>query len=61
MNKDQVNGRVEQAKGSIKEVVGKVVGNSELEAEGKLDKATGKAQATLGDGKEKLADAIKKD
>ncbi len=60
MNKDQVNGRVEEAKGSIKETAGKVVGNEKLQAEGKLDKVTGKAQANIGDGKEKVADAIKK-
>jgi uncharacterized protein YjbJ (UPF0337 family) len=60
MNKDQVKGRVEQAKGSIKETTGKVVGNENLEAEGKLDKAAGKTQATYGDLKEDAKDAIKK-
>ncbi len=59
MNKDQVNGRVEQAKGSIKEAAGKVVGNPNLEAEGKVDKATGKAQATYGDVKEDVKDTVK--
>lgn len=60
MNKDQVNGRVEQAKGSVKEAAGKVVGNTKLEAEGKLDKATGKTQAAYGDLKQDVKDAIKK-
>ncbi len=60
MNKDQVKGRVEQAKGSIKEATGKVVGNENLEAEGKLDKAAGKTQATYGDLKEDVKDAVKK-
>jgi uncharacterized protein YjbJ (UPF0337 family) len=60
MNKDQVKGRVEQAKGSIKETTGKVVGNRELEGEGAVDKATGKAQATYGDVKEKVKDAVDK-
>jgi len=36
MNKDQVKGRIEEAKGKVKEVAGKVVGNKDLEQEGKI-------------------------
>ncbi len=57
MNKHQVEGRVDQAKGKVKEVAGKAVGNKSLEVEGKVDKAVGKTQATLGDAKEKVKDA----
>ena len=39
MNKDQVKGRVEEAKGSIKETTGKVVGNPNLQGQGTIDKA----------------------
>ena len=60
MNKDQVKGRVEQAKGAVKETTGKVVGNPELEAKGTVDKASGKVQATYGDAKEKVKGAIDK-
>lgn len=60
MNKDQVKGRVQQAKGSVKEATGKVVGNRSLEAEGKVDKTAGKGQAAYGDVKEKVRDAAKK-
>ena len=60
MNSDQIKGRVEQAKGSIKEATGKVVGNEKLQAEGKVDKVAGKTQATYGDVKEDLKDAVKK-
>ncbi len=60
MNKDQVKGRVEEAKGSVKETTGKVVGNPNLRNEGTLEKATGKAQATYGDAKKKVKDAIDK-
>ena len=60
MNKDQVKGRVEQAKGSVKETTGKVVGNPNLQGEGAIDKAAGKAQATYGDLKEKVKDAVDK-
>jgi uncharacterized protein YjbJ (UPF0337 family) len=60
MNKDQVKGRVEQAKGAVKETTGKLVGNKKLETEGQIDKATGKAQATYGDIKEEVKDAVKR-
>jgi uncharacterized protein YjbJ (UPF0337 family) len=60
MNKDQVKGRVEQAKGSVKETAGKAVGNTKLQSEGTVDKAVGKAQASYGDVKEKVKDAIDK-
>jgi uncharacterized protein YjbJ (UPF0337 family) len=59
MNKDQVKGRMEQAKGSVKEATGKVVRSKKLEAEGQIDKATGKTQATYGDVKEDVKDASK--
>ena len=59
MNKDQVAGRVEEAKGKVKEVAGKVTGSERLEAEGTADKAAGKVQSTYGDTKEKAKDAIK--
>ena len=59
MNKDQVKGRVEEAKGSVKEATGKVVGNRDLEAEGKIDKGVGKTQANYGDAKEKGKDIVK--
>ena len=60
MNNDQVKGRVEQVKDSVKEATGKVVGNKSLEAEGKVDKATGKVKATYGDLKEDVKDAVRK-
>jgi uncharacterized protein YjbJ (UPF0337 family) len=58
MNKNQVKGRFEEAKGKVKEVVGKVVGNEELENKGKVEKVGGKVQAAVGDLKEDVKDAI---
>jgi uncharacterized protein YjbJ (UPF0337 family) len=60
MNKDQVQGRVDQAKGAVKDAAGKAVGNDRLQAEGKLDKASGKIQSGVGDTKEKVKDAVDK-
>ena len=54
MNKDQVKGRVEQAKGSVKENAGKALGDRELQGEGKADKAAGKVQNAVGGLKDTL-------
>ncbi len=55
MDKDRIEGSAQQAKGKVKEVAGKVLGNSKLEAEGKADKAAGKIQNAVGG----LKDAIR--
>jgi len=49
MNKDQLKGRAESAKGKTKEVVGKATGNKDLENKGKIEHIKGKAQSTFGD------------
>ncbi len=54
MNKEQVKGRVEQAKGKAKEVTGHVVGNKDLERKGHIQKNSGKVGADLADLKEDL-------
>jgi len=56
MNKDRIAGAAKEAKGSVKETVGKVVGDSKLEAEGKADKVEGKIQNAIGG----LKDALKR-
>jgi len=58
MNKDQVNGRVKEAKGKVKEVTGRILGDKTMENKGKLQNATGKAQAAFGDVKEDIKDAL---
>ena len=60
MNKDQVEGRLDQVKGKVKEDAGKVTGNEALRQEGVLDQAVGKTQATYSDVKDDVKDAAKK-
>ena len=55
MDKDRVEGAAHQAKGKVKEVVGKVTGDSKLEAEGTTEKVAGKVQNIVGG----LKDAIR--
>lgn len=59
MNKDQVEGTYDKAKGNVKEAAGKMVGNESLEAEGKVDQASGAVQKKVGDVKEAVDDATK--
>ena len=54
MDKDRVEGSVEQAKGKVKEIAGKVTGDSKLESEGKGDQVAGKIQNTIGGIKDTL-------
>jgi uncharacterized protein YjbJ (UPF0337 family) len=49
MNKDQVKGRVEEAKGKVKKITGKITGDKALERKGKVEEIAGKAQAQYGD------------
>ena len=59
MNKDQLAGRMEEAKGKLKEVAGKAVGSEKLEGKGIAEQAAGKVQKTYGDVRERAKDAIK--
>ncbi len=54
MDKDRIEGSVEQAKGKVKEVVGKVTGDKKTEAEGKAGQVKGKVQNAVGGIKDSL-------
>ena len=54
VDRDRVAGSAEQAKGSVKESVGNVLGDSKLQAEGRADQVEGKAQNTAGGIKDTL-------
>lgn len=54
VDRDRVAGSVKQAKGAVEEGAGKVLGDAKLQAEGRMDKAEGKAQNTLGGIKDTL-------
>ena len=60
MDKDRIAGSAKQAKGTVKEAVGKVTGDAKLEAEGKADKAEGKVQNAIGGMKDAVRDAVDK-
>ncbi len=59
MDKDRIEGSANQAKGAIKEAVGKVTGDAKLQSEGVADKAAGKVQNAVGGFKDAVRDAVK--
>ena len=59
MDKDRIVGAAKQAKGAVKEAVGKAVGDKKLVAEGKADKGEGKIQNAVGGLKDTVRDALK--
>jgi len=59
MDKDRINGAADQTKGAIKEAAGKVTGDTKLQTEGKIDKATGKVESAVGGAKDTIRDAVR--
>jgi uncharacterized protein YjbJ (UPF0337 family) len=58
MNKDQIKGRVEESKGKTKEIVGNLLNDNDMKAEGNIQKNTGKVQAGFGDVKKDIKDSL---
>lgn len=56
MDKDRIAGVAKQVKGSVKEVIGKAVGDAKLQSDGQADKVEGKVQNVIGG----LKDTLKK-
>ena len=56
MDKDRIAGAAKEIKGSVKEAVGKAVGDAKLQSDGNADKVEGKVQNAIGG----LKDALKK-
>ena len=60
MDKDRIEGSIKEAKGAIKETIGKVAGDAKLQAEGTAEKLAGKAQNAVGGLRDAAHDALKK-
>ena len=60
MNKDKIMGATDQAKGAVKEVVGKAIGDQKMQAEGTITKLTGKVESAVGGAKDTLRDLANK-
>jgi uncharacterized protein YjbJ (UPF0337 family) len=60
MDKDRVEGVGHQVKGTVKEGMGKVTGDTKTEAEGKAEKTAGQVQNAVGGAKDTARDALDK-
>ncbi|WP_043342621.1 CsbD family protein [Belnapia moabensis] len=60
MDSDRIAGAARQVKGSIKEAIGKLTGNTQTQAEGAAEKVKGKIQNTAGSAKDAVRDATDK-
>ncbi len=58
MNKDRIQGSAEQAKGKVKETVGKLTGDAKLQSEGKTDQVVGKTRNAIGGIKDAAKEAL---
>jgi len=58
-NKDEVRGKVDRAKGRIKESVGEMNNDEQLRDEGVEDQAAGDVEEAFGKGRRKVGEAIK--
>lgn len=57
-NKDEMEGKFDQAKGAVKENVGRATNNPDLESEGQADRAEGDVKEGFGKARRKVGEAI---
>ena len=55
-----MTGKTDQVKGQVKEAVGGLTGDKDLESEGKADRRAGEAKEKLADAKDKVDEVIDK-
>ena len=58
MNRDEVDGKVDQLKGKMKQATGDLTDNQQLHDEGVADEAAGDVQEGFGRGRRKVGEAI---
>jgi uncharacterized protein YjbJ (UPF0337 family) len=59
MHRDEIKGAAKDAKGSMKEAVGKATGDEQLQADGTADRVEGKVQKGVGALKDAARDVLK--
>ena len=57
-NKDEVRGKVDQAKGRAKQGIGDLSNDERLKNEGTEDEAAGQVEEAIGKGRRKIGEAI---
>ena len=59
MNKDRMNGIIDEVAGSAKRKAGEVTDNTKLQVEGMVQQAKGKVETAWGKSKDAVRDAVK--
>jgi uncharacterized protein YjbJ (UPF0337 family) len=58
MNRDEIKGKAEKAKGYVKDKTGEIFNDPELEAEGEIERAAGTVREGFGRAKRKVHEGI---
>ena len=59
-NKHERDGKIDQAKGRVKQAVGDLTGSEKMKAEGEMDEAGGKVEEAVGELQREAVTAIEK-
>lgn len=59
-NTTEMKGKINKAKGSVKEKIGRAVGDRNMEKEGAAARSKGSMQETAGKARRKVGDAVKR-
>ena len=60
MNRDELDGKMDEVKGRVKQGLGDLTDDQELHDEGVADEASGKVQGGIGQARRKVGEAIEK-
>jgi len=58
MNRDELEGKLDRAKGEVKQAFGHATNDERLHDEGVVDEASGKVQEGFGKARRKVGDAV---
>jgi uncharacterized protein YjbJ (UPF0337 family) len=58
MNRDEIKGKAEKAKGYVKDKAGEILNDPELEAEGEAERAAGTVREGIGKAKRKVREGL---
>ena len=60
MDKERIKGGIEKATGTVKEKVGQMTGDRDMEAEGKVEKGEGHVRSAVGKAKDAVREIVGK-
>ena len=58
MEREEIKGKVDRAKGYVKDKTGEITNNPDLEAEGEVEQAEGRVREGYGAAKRKVKDTV---